>query len=58
MTWTRAEGDLKSLVGSWVFEDLGRERTRATYTLDIGLNRKLSFIAKGIRGPVEARVRS
>ena len=58
MTWTRDGGDLKSLEGSWVFEDLGGDRTRATYALDIGLNRKLSFIAKGIRGPVEARVRN
>ena len=58
MTWTRDSGDLKSLEGSWVFEDLGDDRTRATYALDIGLSRKLSFIVKAVRGPVEARVRA
>lgn len=54
--WTRESGDLKSLEGSWAFEDLGG-RTRATYSLDIGLNRRLGLLAKTIKGPVEARVR-
>ena len=56
MRWTRESGDLKSLDGSWAFEDLGG-RTRATYALDIGLNRALSLVAKTIKGPAEAKVR-
>ena len=57
LTWTRESGDLKSLDGSWTFEDLGAGRTRATYTLDIGLNRALSLLAKTIKGPAEHKVR-
>jgi uncharacterized membrane protein len=56
MTWSRESGDLKSLDGSWRFEDLGG-RTRATYSLDIGLNRALSLLARTVKGPAEARVR-
>src|SRR3954471_3316012 len=44
MAWSREAGDLKSLEGSWLFEDLGGGRTLATYSLDIGLNRKLSLL--------------
>jgi uncharacterized membrane protein len=55
--WTRVRGDLKSLDGSWVFEDLGDGRTRATYSLEIGLNRALSLLRRGVRGPAENKVR-
>ena len=57
LRWTRESGDLKSLDGSWAFEDLGDGRTRATYSLDIGLNRALSLLAKTVKGPAEAKVR-
>jgi hypothetical protein len=57
MRWTRERGDLKSLVGSWELEDLGGGRTRATYSLEIGLNRALSLLRKGVRGPAESKVR-
>jgi ribosome-associated toxin RatA of RatAB toxin-antitoxin module len=57
LRWTRESGDLKSLEGSWRFEDLGGGRTRATYALDIGLSRKLGLLVKAVKGPVEARVR-
>jgi uncharacterized membrane protein len=57
MRWTRERGDLRSLVGSWRFEDIGGGRTRATYSLEIGLNRALALLRKGVRGPVEAKVR-
>jgi uncharacterized membrane protein len=56
MRWERESGDLKSLEGSWAFEDLG-DRTRATYSLDIGLNRGLGMLAKTVRGPARDRVR-
>jgi carbon monoxide dehydrogenase subunit G len=49
LTWTQEQGDLKSVVGSWQLEDLGGDRTRATYSLDVDLGRKLSLI---IRGPL------
>jgi ribosome-associated toxin RatA of RatAB toxin-antitoxin module len=57
MRWTREHGDLKSLVGGWQLETLSRDRTRATYSLEIGLNRALSLLRKGVRGPAEAKVR-
>ena len=57
MRWTRERGDLKSLDGEWRLEDLGDGRTRATYSLEIGLNRALSLLRKGVRGPAEAKVR-
>ena len=57
MRWTRERGDLKSLVGGWQLEALARDRTRATYSLEIGLNRALSLLRKGVRGPAEAKVR-
>jgi ribosome-associated toxin RatA of RatAB toxin-antitoxin module len=57
MTWTRESGDLKSLEGSWRFEDLGDGRTRATYSLEIGLPRALALLRKGIKGPAEQKVR-
>src|SRR3954469_2889484 len=57
MRWTRERGDLKSLVGWWELEDLGNGRTRATYSLEIGLNRTLSLLRKGVRGPAESKVR-
>jgi hypothetical protein len=57
MRWTRERGDLKSLSGSWQLEDLGGGRTRATYSLEIGLNRTLGLLRKGVRGPAEAKVR-
>jgi ribosome-associated toxin RatA of RatAB toxin-antitoxin module len=55
--WRRERGDLKALEGSWRFEQLGDGRTRATYSLEIGLNRTLSLLSKGIRGPAEDRIR-
>ena len=57
ITWGRERGDLKALDGSWHLERLGEDRTRATYSLEIGLNRTLSLLRKGVRGPAEARVR-
>lgn len=34
LSWERVRGDLKSMRGSWAFEDLGAGRTRATYAMD------------------------
>ncbi len=57
MRWTREQGDLKSLSGAWQLEDRGGGRTRATYSLEIGLNRTLALLRKGVRGPAEEKVR-
>jgi ribosome-associated toxin RatA of RatAB toxin-antitoxin module len=55
LSWTQEKGDLKSVTGSWTLEDLGDQRTRATYTLDSDPGRVLGML---IRGPVEAAVRA
>ncbi len=49
LRWTQEKGDLKSVDGSWTLEDLGDDRTRATYSLEVDLGRTLSLL---IRGPV------
>jgi len=49
LRWSQEKGDLKSVDGSWTLEDLGGDRTRATYSLDVDLGRTLSLI---IRGPL------
>src|SRR5436309_7178529 len=33
LSWTQEKGELKSVEGSWELEDLGGERTRATYSI-------------------------
>jgi uncharacterized membrane protein len=57
MTWERESGDLKGLFGRWDFEELDGDRTHATYSLEIDLNRALALLRKGIRGPAEDKVR-
>ena len=49
LTWTQEKGDLKSVTGSWELEDLGGERTRATYSIEVDLGRTLGML---VRGPV------
>ena len=56
--WTREEGDLKSLDGSWRFDELGDGLTRATYSLEIGVGRRLAMLVRTIRGPVRDKVES
>jgi carbon monoxide dehydrogenase subunit G len=55
LSWTQVKGDLKSVDGSWELHDLGKGRTRATYTLDADPGRMLGLV---IRGPVEAATRA
>jgi uncharacterized membrane protein len=52
--WRQEKGDVKSLIGWWKFEDLGGDRTRATYALEVDPGRMLGML---IRGPVEGQVR-
>ena len=49
LRWTQEKGDMKSVLGSWKLEDLGSDRTRATYALDVDLGRMLGMV---IRGPL------
>jgi hypothetical protein len=49
LSWQQEQGELKSVEGSWELEDLGGERTQATYRLEVELGRKLGLI---IRGPL------
>ena len=49
LTWTQEKGDLKSVNGSWELEDLGGERTRATYSIEVDLGRTLGML---VRGPI------
>jgi uncharacterized membrane protein len=52
--WEQEKGDVKSLTGSWTFEDLGSGRTRATYGLEADPGRMLGML---LRGPAESAVR-
>jgi uncharacterized membrane protein len=52
--WVQEKGDTKSLTGWWTFEDLGGDRTRATYGLEADPGRMLGML---LRGPAETKVR-
>ncbi len=52
--WVQEKGDTKSLRGWWALEDLGGDRTRATYALEADPGRMLGML---LRGPAEAAVR-
>jgi len=55
LSWEQEKGDLKWLVGNWLFEELdGGSRTRATYALHADTGRVLGLL---LRGPVEAKVK-
>jgi hypothetical protein len=54
LTWEQEKGEAKWLTGSWEFEDLGEERTRATYALRSDPGRVLGLL---LRGPVEDKVK-
>lgn len=56
LQWTREGGDLRSLDGSWRFEKRGDGLTLATYTLEIGVGRRLALLVRTVRGPVRDRV--
>ena len=49
LSWVQEDGDLKSVEGSWEFEDLGGGRTRATYSMTVDPGRMLGMM---IRGPL------
>jgi ribosome-associated toxin RatA of RatAB toxin-antitoxin module len=47
--WVQERGAVKALEGGWELEDLGGDRTRATYRLEVDLGRVLGL---AIRGPL------
>ncbi len=49
LSWRQEKGELKSVEGSWTLEDLGGDRTRATYAIEADLGRMLGMV---IRGPI------
>ena len=49
LSWTQEKGELKSVDDRWELADLGGNRTRATYSLEVDLGRVLSLV---IRGPL------
>lgn len=49
LRWTQEKGDMKSVDGSWQLEDMGGDRTRATYAIEVDLGRMLAMV---IRGPL------
>ena len=49
LAWRQEKGELKSVDGRWELEDLGGNRTRATYWLEVDLGRVLGLV---IRGPL------
>ena len=55
LSWQQEKGEMKAVSGSWTLEDLGGNRTRATYWLEGDLGRKLGLV---IRGPVEMALRA
>jgi carbon monoxide dehydrogenase subunit G len=54
LRWTQEKGDMKSVDGSWQLEDVGGDRTRATYAIEVDLGRMLAMV---IRGPLVDFVR-
>ena len=49
LSWKQESGDLKSVEGSWSFEEVGEGQTRATYEMTVDLGRMLGMV---IRGPL------
>lgn len=55
LSWRQEKGELKSVDGRWELEDLGDDRTRATYAIEVDLGRVLGMV---VRGPLEAVIRA
>lgn len=53
LSWSQEKGDLKSVEGAWLLEDLGDERTRAVYQLEVDPGRILGML---IRGPAQGAI--
>ena len=49
LDFERTSGDLSSLEGSWALEDLGGDRTRVTYTLEVDPGGVIGFLLNAER---------
>jgi ribosome-associated toxin RatA of RatAB toxin-antitoxin module len=49
MTFTRTSGSLSSLEGTWRLDDLGDDRTRATYSLEVDPGSVIGFLLNAER---------
>lgn len=49
LDFERTSGDLSSLEGGWTLEDLGGDRTRATYTLEVDPGGVIGFLLNAER---------
>ncbi len=49
MTFERTSGDLSSLQGTWTLEDLGDDRTRASYELEVDPGGVIGFLLNAER---------
>ena len=54
LSWVQEDGDLKSVEGSWSFEEAGDGQTKATYEMTVDLGRMLGMV---IRGPLVGALR-
>ena len=52
--WIQEKGETKDLKGWWNFEDLGGDRTQASYGLSVDPGRILGML---LRGPIQNQVR-
>jgi ribosome-associated toxin RatA of RatAB toxin-antitoxin module len=55
LSWSQEKGELKSVDGYWKLEDLGGDRTRATYAIEADFGRVIGML---VRGPVEGVIRA
>lgn len=55
LSWSQEKGELKSVDGYWKLEDLGEDRTRATYAIEADFGRVIGMM---VRGPVEGLIRA
>ncbi|MDX6677238.1 MAG: hypothetical protein QOE31_1290 [Solirubrobacteraceae bacterium] len=49
LTFTRTSGSLSSLEGTWQLDDLGDDRTRATYVLEVDPGSVIGFLLNAER---------
>ena len=54
LRWVQEKGDVKSVDGRWELSELGPDRTKAVYALEVDPGRVLGML---LRGPVEGQVK-
>lgn len=54
LSWRQERGELRGVEGRWQLEDLGGDRTRATYWIQVEIAGMLAML---VRGPVVGMIR-